>query len=178
MLLPVRVAGKSHAGWSLPALHAAPTNPPQRRQLSCCELQGREGNWWVTDILQKGESFKGRKLLFDYFLEERTEPRAGHSFSDYSIQHPRQKASLGLLLYVDLACSSFTFCCSLCFSNTDMGQHKCGTTSYTTSLLTQRRCTMSRRTSSTWESSCQGSEAQAPTRGRSSSSWRRCCNPC
>ena len=27
VLLPVRVAGKSHAGWSRPALHAAPTNP-------------------------------------------------------------------------------------------------------------------------------------------------------
>ena len=48
MLLPVRVAGKSHAGWSRPALHTAPTNPLQRRKLSGCELAGSGGKvcWW------------------------------------------------------------------------------------------------------------------------------------
>ena len=157
VLLPVKVAGKSHAGWSCPALHAAPTNPLQRRQLSDCKLAGSIGkhllvNTWFNPSTEETASQHGK-------LEERTEP------------------SLKLQLYVILACSSFLFCCSLCFFSMDMVQVKCGTTSFATSSLTQRRCTMSRRTLSMWESSWQGFVEQALTRDQLLSSWRRCCNP-
>ena len=85
VLLPVRVAGKSHAGWSRPALHAAPTNPPQRRQLSCWELAG-------TGRQVCGGYFTKRRKLLLGESEERKEPRGGLSFSDSSIQQPQQKA--------------------------------------------------------------------------------------
>ena len=62
MLLPVRVAGKSHAGWSRPALHAAPTALPQRRLRVTVNLQDREENL-MGESYQRSNFTKGQILL-------------------------------------------------------------------------------------------------------------------